>query len=43
MAEEVLGNYKVEEINKEAFRGGGASFGMEEGAQKQETQNKKVE
>ena len=36
-------NNKVEEGNKEALRGGGASFGMEEGAQKQETQNKKVE
>ena len=41
MEEEVLDKYKVEESKREAFRGRGA-VGMEEGAQKQEIQNKKV-
>ena len=41
--EEVLHKYKVEDSKREAFRGRGALLGMEEGAQKQETQNKKVE
>ena len=34
MEEEVLEKYKVEESKREAFRGRGASLGMEEGAQK---------
>ena len=39
---ERVNKYKVEECRREAFRGRGALFGMEEGAQKQEIQNKKV-
>ena len=40
--EEVLHKCKVEDSKREAFRGRGALLGMEEGAQKQETQNEKV-
>ena len=39
---ERVNKYKVEDSKREAFRGRGALLGMEEGAQKQEIQNKKV-
>ena len=43
MEEEVLDKYKVEESKEEAFRGGGAPFGMEDGTRKHEIQNMEVE
>ena len=42
MEEEVQDKYKVKESKREAFRGGGGPPGMEEGAPKQQIQNKKV-
>ena len=42
MEEKVLEKYKVEESKREAFRGGGAPIGMEEGTQKKKKKKDRI-